>query len=293
MIRFKKALQLLEERKFPEARQLLELLLSENPNDPDIQYNLGMLCTEMGELARAIDLLTKCSLSRPDFANVFVALGFATFQKGEYTAAKAHLVHALKLEPDNPYAHRNLGGVYGKQGNYTEAILHLKRAYELNPDDVHAAYGLGHSYLEAGEPDKADDYLKKVIEMGAPVHLVNLAKDDRTRIVAEWLHEHGSRPDATFYCLSALKLFEEKTAEAVRSISFEIAMLGRSGLDIHNPDRKYRLTSLPGEFTGLHLVCLMYVGFQKIDPSADIGMDLSKEYEAARKLFEVRRDASA
>jgi len=38
------------------------------------------------------------------------------------------------------------------------------------------------------------------------------------------------------------------------------------------------------KFSGLHLLCIEYVGFQLIDPSIDIGFDLSAEYAAARKV---------
>jgi hypothetical protein len=31
-------------------------------------------------------------------------------------------------------------------------------------------------------------------------------------------------------------------------------------------------------FSGLHMVCLMYAAFKIIDPTADIGFDLAKEY---------------
>ena len=32
---------------------------------------------------------------------------------------------------------------------------------------------------------------------------------------------------------------------------------------------KYQLRSLPGRFSGLHMVCLMYAAFKIIDPTAD------------------------
>ncbi len=47
---------------------------------------------------------------------------------------------------------------------------------------------------------------------------------------------------------------------------------------------KYQLKSLPGNFSGLHLVCLMYVAFKSIAPDTDVGFDLSKEYAAAQAL---------
>lgn len=47
--------------------------------------------------------------------------------------------------------------------------------------------------------------------------------------------------------------------------------------------------SLPGEFSGLHLLSIQYVAFKKIAPGQNIGFDLGAEYEAAMKLFEKPR----
>ncbi len=90
--------------------------------------------------------------------------------------------------------------------------------------------------------------------------------------------------DAVMYCLSALQRFSEMDATEVRGVAFEIAVLGRNGLDTNDSTPKYELRSLPGRYTGLQLVSMMFVGFKQIDPSADLGFDLSREYEAAQQL---------
>ena len=38
---------------------------------------------------------------------------------------------------------------------------------------------------------------------------------------------------------------------------------------------------MPGEFSGLQLVSIMYVAFQQIAPGQDAGFDLAREYEMA------------
>ena len=65
-------------------------------------------------------------------------------------------------------------------------------------------------------------------------------------------------------------------------------MKGQSGLDINNPAKQYTLKSLPGEFSGLHLLAIMYAAFQKVDPSADLGADFSKEYAMALQAYKGR-----
>lgn len=42
---------------------------------------------------------------------------------------------------------------------------------------------------------------------------------------------------------------------------------------------------MPGAFSGLHLMCYMFVGFKAIAPDQDIGFDLSREYELATQMF--------
>lgn len=92
------------------------------------------------------------------------------------------------------------------------------------------------------------------------------------------------RPDAIMYCLEALEKFETMTQAEIQKIAYEIAMKGRSGLNTNDPTQQYQLKSLPGNFSALHLVCLMYVAFKSIAPEVDVGFDLSQEFAAAKAL---------
>ena len=65
-------------------------------------------------------------------------------------------------------------------------------------------------------------------------------------------------------------------------------MLGTKGLSVNDPSGKYTLRSLPGNFSGLHLLCLQYAGFKVIDPTVEIGFNITAEYEEARRLHEER-----
>lgn len=88
-----------------------------------------------------------------------------------------------------------------------------------------------------------------------------------------------------FYCLDWLKLFDGKTHQQVQDVTFEIAMLGRSGLDPKDSSQKYSLASVPGKkYSALHLLAGMYTGFQELDPSLDTGLDFASELEMARAM---------
>jgi len=86
------------------------------------------------------------------------------------------------------------------------------------------------------------------------------------------------------YCMDALQKFEKMTPAEVRNVEFEIAMLGTRGLDVNDPAPKYTLRSLPGQFSGLNLVALMYVAAQQRAPGLDVGFDLAQEYAMALTL---------
>jgi hypothetical protein len=97
-------------------------------------------------------------------------------------------------------------------------------------------------------------------------------------------------PAATMYCLDALQRFDDMSREEMLPILSEIALLGREGLDYASSEARYALRSLPGKnFSGLHLMCLMYVGFKEIEPTMDVGVDLREPYEQALSLHETGR----
>lgn len=285
MGKFNEALELIHSGRFEEAKSVFEEILLEDPKDADVLYNLGMCFTEMGQPDKAIRVLTKSIEYNPEHSNSYVAMGYAYSKTGDIENAEKYFLEALKLDPNNSYAMRNLGGIYGKTGNIEKSILYLEKAYQINPIDPSTVYGLGYSYQQARDYERADQFYQKVLEMNAPSNVKELAKDGRREIAEVNLKSKGLRMDAVMYMLSALQLFAKENESQVRQITFEISLKGRSGFDVNNPDKKYTINSLPGEFTGLKLVSYMYVGFKKIAPDQDIGIDLSQEYAMALQLF--------
>jgi len=96
----------------------------------------------------------------------------------------------------------------------------------------------------------------------------------------------GDSSDAFKYCLDALRRFQGKTREEIFKVASEIGLLGTSGIDYTTSGKSYTLKTLPGEtFTGLQLLCLMYVGFKTIEPALDTGLDFKDAYEMALEVF--------
>ena len=155
-----------------------------------------------------------------------------------------------------------------------------------------ARFGLGQCLLALGKPEDADRQFAQVIELAPLTVLAEQARQERTRFAEATLQATAAgqpRADVVAYCLDALRRFAAMEREGLKAAVYEIAMLGRAGFDTNDPRKKHRLQSLPGEFSGLHLVALLYTGLRQLNLPADLGIDLRDEYAAARSLYDADR----
>lgn len=282
------AIELLTKGAYGHAEPLLQTLNTLYPDRPDILFNYGMMLSDQGKLEKAINLLSRLTEIDVENPNAWNALGIAYLRNQQGDVAKEALQRSYGLDPENGYTLRNLGGLIANE-DPSEALPLLEKAAEMLPDDQQAQYGYALCLLENDQPQKADAVFIKAIEIAPYSELSELCRTQRTEIAQKTMREKASdglRMDAVMYCLSALQKFEKLGPEKTIAITTEIALLGRSGLDINDPEKKYTLKFLDGEFTGLQLVSYMYVGLKRIDPNQDVGIDLDKEYAAALKLFE-------
>lgn len=267
---------------------LLELFLSEDPDNPDLLYNLGMAYSDQNKLSHSIALLTRLMSVKPDHVNGRVALGIALVRNNQDEEGVRELQTAAQKEPENLWAHRNLGGGLMRLKRFPEAAEHLRIATELSPQDQQVWYGYAQALEALDNIEAADKAYIQTIEIDGFSKIADLARKARSNIAKGTFRKNAPgalRMDAVMYCVGALEMFEAMSVAQVQKIGFEIAMLGTRGIDVNNPESRYSLKSLPGEFSGLHLLSIQYVAFKKIAPAQDIGFDLSVEYQAALKLF--------
>ena len=277
----------LEQGQYALAIQMLEILRQRRPDDIGVLYNLGMTLSDVGRVEEAEQLLRHAVEIAPADANVRTALGVALLRRGQDSEAASVFRGALAAAPDNAWAHQNLAACLLRAGETAEAERHLRQAVELSPSDQKVLFGLGQALLALDRLSEADDLFVKVIELDSRTDIADAAKDERRKLAQQSFRKKapGSvRPDAVMYCLDAIQKYGKMTREEVQRIAFEIAVFGQRGLDTNDSAQKYHLRSLPGQYSGLHLVCLMYAGFKILTPEADMGFDLSKEYEVAKSM---------
>ena len=277
----------LEEGDVEEAIRLLEILRRHQPDDDVVLYNLGLALSDSGQFDKAEQFLRHAVEVDSENINAQVALGVALFRQERYVDAIAVLREAVALEPTNPWAQRNLGGCFLKLGQIAEAEPCLRLAAELNPSDQQSLFGYAQVLHRNGEGLKADALYGKVIDLDARSSIADFARQGRTRLAQESFRDAipgGVRSDAVMYLLDGLQKFEKMSRDEIQKIGFEIALMGQRGFDTNSPAQQYRLKSLPGQFSGLNLVCLMYVAFKQIAPQQDMSFDLTKEFEVATAM---------
>lgn len=278
----------LEKGQHQEAVRLLEILRFQQPQRAQVYYNLGMALSDLGRIDLAVQHLRTALTLAPGHTNGLVGLGVALGRQGKLNEAIQAFRQAVGQDKDNGWAHRNLGACLMKAGGKAEeAERHLRRAAEILPSDQQALYGLGKALVALGRGQDADAQFIKVIELDDRTPIAEMAKKERSTLAATSFRNvtgGGERIDAVMYCLGALERFDRMPRDEVQKIAFEIAILGQSGLDTNDSAQKYTLRSLPGRFSGLHLLSIMYVAFKIVVPDRDIGFDLSKEYKAALDL---------
>lgn len=118
-----------------------------------------------------------------------------------------------------------------------------------------------------------------------PFDLNKPTPNDALKVPLNFDKEPAGKMTVTMYCLDALQYFTNKTPEQIKEIGFEIAMLGRHGLNPHDSNKKLHLATIPNkEFTSLQLLAYMFTAWQTIDPTADLNLDFKNEYEAAKQM---------
>ena len=125
------AVTAIKNKKYIEAKNLLEKAVSIQPEMFEANHNLAILNLQLGNLDSSI----------------------LYFEKSK------------KIKPKLPQVYFNLGLAYDKNKNIDLAIINFKKVIKLDPSNSIAFYNIGHLYKEKLETIKAEEYLKKSLDL--------------------------------------------------------------------------------------------------------------------------------
>jgi len=281
---------MLQNGRIKEAVPYLESMVKIDPSNAQVLYNLGIAYSEMGQFDEAIIRLKRAVQLNPRNAHAWTGIGVAYQRMGKRELALEPMQKAVEADPEDGYGRRNLGAMLMGLRRYDEALAHFREARNSLPHDAQTLYGLAAALEAVGgddESDEADELHQVVIQRWPGSEVAELARAARTKRAHSNMRAKvggGLRPDVMMYIDGALDTFETVGPAKTQQIAFEIAMKGQQGLDINDPEQKYTLNTLPGKYSGMHLVSIMYAGMKAMDPDIEPGIDLEAEYSAAMAL---------
>jgi len=89
-----------------------EAYIASNPRDPQMRFLRGVILTNQGRQAEAVEAFTALTREFPELAEPFNNLAALYAAQGEFDKAADALQSALKINPNYATARENLGDVY-------------------------------------------------------------------------------------------------------------------------------------------------------------------------------------
>ena len=131
---FERATDLVRDRRYEEALNLLRQVIAQDPSHWNALYLAGQCYRYLGDYENAIKYLKRAADQKNDEAGIFLALGIALQLNKELESAISALKRAIEIDPLYSFAYNSLALTYEKRGeldqalhNYHAAILALSR----------------------------------------------------------------------------------------------------------------------------------------------------------------------
>lgn len=106
--------QLIRSGKLAEAQAKVDQHLATKPRDPQMRFLKGVIQTEAGKPAEAIETLTSLTQEFPELPEPYNNLAVLYASQNQYDKARTALEMAVRLNPAYATAHENLGDIYAK-----------------------------------------------------------------------------------------------------------------------------------------------------------------------------------
>ena len=149
-----------------EAIEVLEKALETAPDNPDVNYWLGIAYQEIGNFEQAEHYLRRTIALSPEREEAYNALGYFFAEHGTNLDEAVRLIQkALKKSPANGAYLDSLGWAYFKQGKLNDALKQLEKAVIYMPDSVEVQDHLGEVYLKKGLKKEAVAAWQKAIQL--------------------------------------------------------------------------------------------------------------------------------
>lgn len=151
-------------QKSVEAKQAYEQVLKEDPENVDALSGLAMVLADVGDSAKAADLLRKVAEKSPNLRTL-TQLAAAYEQMREFKLSAQTLKRAVEMQPENNELRREYANILVQAEEYDTAITTYDEIVKEEPKDGASWLRLSQLHMQLGHVDKAWDAHKKAAEI--------------------------------------------------------------------------------------------------------------------------------
>ncbi len=142
-------------KKYDQAFKVVSKGLEQQPNQPDLLYEAGMIADKLGKFDVTEKMLKQLIKVAPSHAHAYNALGYAMMERRERLPEAMQLVEkAYQLAPDDAAIMDSMGWGYYLTGNLSKSLEFMRRAYAAYRDPEIAAH-LGEVLWQSGSREEA------------------------------------------------------------------------------------------------------------------------------------------
>jgi len=159
-LRFNLGLAYYKSFQIPQAAAEFEAVRQAQPADLNLALLLADCRLRTGEFQAAIDILTPLEASQPDQPALDYVLGMALLRSGQVAEGQARVDRILR-RGNSAEGHFLMGTALFSQGNYPQAVQEFSKAVALNQDVPSLQSYYGRALLFTGDADGATDAFRK------------------------------------------------------------------------------------------------------------------------------------
>lgn len=154
-------------RDYSDAATAYEKAIKAGAKDPDIYYNLAVLCEKNNEVDRAIDTLEKYLQKSPNDMKSWMHLAELQEKKGSVSQARATYEKVLQKNPKQKEAIVRLVSLAEQSGDKKALQGAYEKLADLQPNNKTVQFNLGVLYYEAKDWGKAGKAFENVASLDA------------------------------------------------------------------------------------------------------------------------------
>ncbi|MEP7180768.1 MAG: tetratricopeptide repeat protein [Betaproteobacteria bacterium] len=162
----------------------------------------AQLLRDAGDNTGAYAVLTQALVEQPDQPDLLYDLAMVAEKLDRIDVVEARLARLIELKPDNPHALNALGyTLVDRTKRLDEGFALIERAHNLSPDDPFILDSMGWALFRQGRLDDAEKFLRRAMterpdaEIAAHLGEVLWAKGERGPAQELWQSQLKAAPD--------------------------------------------------------------------------------------------------